>query len=276
MIKFKLKNIDNILPFESEENQVMHWFALTDGEYWIEIKGATLFEYTDDIIHYWGGEYKYADYQIIRFIEDFTSLFFNITESVPGDLFEKVKSAKLLKEIEEQRQIWMREEIVSDDKEMAIEESSRWIMDRTLDSWHLIGGPKISFFRHNEKVAIVWIADEVADNRIPIWTAQTGEVEMDFEDLILQIEDFGRRFLAEMEKQVENALKRDWGAIIIDMVKLKERQIEMAEDFNYWIKILRQDVLFQELRKSGALPETNWQSVRESLGKLNNNSSSKG
>lgn len=276
MINFKLKNIDNIVPWGSEDDQSMHWFALTNGEYWIEIQNATLFEYTDQVINYWGGERKYASYQIIRFIEDFTRLFFCITESIPGDLFENVKSAKLLKEIEVQRQRWMREETASGDKEMVVEASSTWIMNRTLDSRHLTGGPQISFFRHNEKIVIVWIADELVDNRIPIWTAQTGEAEMDFEDFIAKIEDFGEKFWEEMEKQVDHALKRDWGPITIDSAKLKERQIEMAGDFDYWIKILRQDVLYQKLRNSGAIPETNWQSVRESMDKLNNNSPNKG
>lgn len=273
MINFKLKNIDKIVPFGSDGNQVMHWFALTDGAYRIEIKNATLFEYTDEIQNYWGGDYKYVDYQIIRLIEDFTSLFFKITESVPDDLFEYVKSAKLLNKIEEQRQIWTG---ISDDKEMAIEESFRWIIDRTLYSHHLTGGPQISFFRHNEKILLVWIANQLVDDKIPIWTAQTGEVEIDFEDFILQIEDFGKNFFAEMEKQVNHALERDWGPIIIDKIKLKEEQIERAGDFDYWIKILKQDVLYQKLRTSGALPETNWEKVRESIDELINHSPNKG
>ncbi len=271
MINFKLENIDNINSFGSEGDQSMHWFALTNGEYWIEIQNVTLFEYTNEIRHYWGDTERYASYQIFRFIMDFTALFPSITESIPSDLFEKVKSAKLLGEIGNQMRI-----MASPDNEMAIEESYWWIRNRTLFSEYFTGAPEITFFRCNEKIKIIWIANQVVDNRIPIWTAQTGEAEMDFEDFIVKIEDFGKKFLIEMEKQVNSALERDWGDIIIDKTKLKECQIEMVGNFDYWIKILRQGVLYQKLRDSGAFPETNWQRVRESIDKLNNNSPNNG
>lgn len=148
MIKFKLKNIDDIIPFGSDGNQTIHWFGLTYGEYWLEIKNIKIFEYSDEILSHWGGQYKYVDYQIIRFIEDFSSLFFKITESIPSDLFDYVKSPKLLDEIEGQRRIWAG---ISYDKEMVAEESFKWITDRTLDSSHLTGGPRISFFRNDKK-----------------------------------------------------------------------------------------------------------------------------
>lgn len=271
MIHFKLKNINKIVSFGPEGDQTMHWFALTDGEYWIEVGDVTLFEYTDEILNYWGGDYRYVTYPIIRFIEDFTALFFQITESIPDDLFEYIKSKELLNKIEAQSKMWMEERIDKadlDDKEITVEESIRWILNRTLYSPHLTGAPQIRFFRNKDKILIVWVANQLVENKIPVWTARTGQFEINFEDFIVQIEKFGKKFIEEMEKQVNRAMEKDWGPVTIDRKKLKEQQIEREGDFDYWIKILRQDVLHQKLLKSGAIPETNWGKVKESLDKL--------
>lgn len=42
-----------------------------------------------------------------------------------------------------------------------------------------------------------------------------------------------------MEKQVSNALERDWGPVTIDKIGLEEAQHERERDLEYWIKILR-------------------------------------
>lgn len=265
MINFKLNHIDNIFPFGPKGDKTLHLFALTDGAYWMKINSSNLFEYTDEILNHWGGTCKYAEYQIMRFIEEFSSLFFKITEPIPSDLYVYVNSAKLLKQIEAQKVLWEGEKMDSGGKEIIYEESFGWILDRTLNSHHLTAAPCISFFRNNDKITIVWIADQLVENRIPIWTAQTGEVEMDFEDFVFHVEDFGKKFLAKMERQINNAVEKDWGPILIDKIKLKEQYIGLAGDFDYWIKILRQDVLYQSLRKHGSIPETNWESIRKNI-----------
>lgn len=44
MIKFKLYPLDKVSLFQTKENYTAHWFALTDGEYWIELGEKTLYE----------------------------------------------------------------------------------------------------------------------------------------------------------------------------------------------------------------------------------------
>jgi hypothetical protein len=45
LIDFKLRPLDRVTPWGGLEAPSLHWLALTEGEYWIEAGGRTLFEY---------------------------------------------------------------------------------------------------------------------------------------------------------------------------------------------------------------------------------------
>ncbi len=89
MINFRLKNIDEVIPFGEEPDLVMNWYALSDGELWLDFGGTILFEYTEEAIEYFDDLYsKYNDYYIARFLEDFSALFGTISHSIPERFFK--------------------------------------------------------------------------------------------------------------------------------------------------------------------------------------------
>ncbi len=71
-ISFKLQELDKIVPFGSKPNQSLHWFGLTDGLLWIDVNGQTIYEYTQEAQEYFDNQVNYNDYQIARFLEDFS------------------------------------------------------------------------------------------------------------------------------------------------------------------------------------------------------------
>ena len=53
-----------------------------------------------------------------------------------------------------------------------------WTDKRTIDSGHLIGGPHISIFRNGDNVRIVWETEHQLENKIDLWTAKNGAIEI--------------------------------------------------------------------------------------------------
>ncbi len=88
LINFKIRHPDNIFPWGDQSDARMHWFGLTDGEYWLDLNKTTLYEYTNEIL---AGEEvnntNHVEYQIVRLIEDWTSIFDAIVEPVPDAFY---------------------------------------------------------------------------------------------------------------------------------------------------------------------------------------------
>ena len=91
-----------------EPDTNIHWFGLTDGDYWLSVGNKTLYEYTEEIIRAWNiGGGKYTDYNIVRFLEDFTELFSAIGESLPEDFYQLARSHNSLYEYIVKLQAWL-------------------------------------------------------------------------------------------------------------------------------------------------------------------------
>jgi hypothetical protein len=108
LINSALKDPGDILPWGTEPDTKMHWFGLTDGDYWLSVGGKTLFEYTNEIIQQWGTHHShYTDYNIVRFLEDFSSLFAAIAETIPEELYRIAKSYVSLYDFYGNASIWL-------------------------------------------------------------------------------------------------------------------------------------------------------------------------
>jgi hypothetical protein len=90
----------------------------------------------------------------------------------------------------------------------------------------------LSFFRHNEKIRIIWDTEHSLDNGIILWTAKDGSFEMDYSDFIDEIKKFGDNFFKEMDKQIELTLAKEWDNIKIDKLRLIEEHNERKLTFD--------------------------------------------
>lgn len=246
LINFQLKPPEEIAPFGREPNTSLHWFGLTDGDYWLTLQGIRLYEYSDAKMQQWSGRpTRYSDYYIVRLIEDLTELFPVIAESVPRPLYDIAKTYSSFNSFQEKILAWMdtwpeEESAETEANDQQYDLLTGWIFARTLFSRHLKGGPRISCFRHEDKIALVWKADQMDDNQIPYWTACNGQFEMDYTDFIDQVEDFGSRFFPAMAAQVALAVERDWGTITLDKTRLVQEQQERKAEFDRQVAILKQ------------------------------------
>jgi len=248
-INFKLKHPDDISPFGEEPNTTLHWFGLTDSEYWLSLGELSLYEYSTNFLLRSGVEgTNHADYYLSRLVEDLMELFPAIGEPAPEPLYEIAKNGSSLSEFQEKAASWMEEQ--GDDETMGsnasvanFEAATKWISDRTLYSGHLFGGPGIGFFRQGNKISIVWKSDAVYEEKAPIWTAQNGQMEMAFENFFSEMEDFGDRFFSAMEQQVDLAVAKDWAPITLDKAGLLREKEERKNDYYTQLQLLKRSEL---------------------------------
>ena len=241
LINFKLRHPDNINPWGDQSETSMHWFGLTDGEYWLDLNKTTLYEYTNEIL---AGEEvnetNHVEYQIVRLIEDWTSIFESIAEPVPDAFYAIARENSYLYRF--YGAVQQKLDDLSEDPSIDMENYDKtieWIYSRTLTAGHLTFGPGISFFRNGNNISIVWNADYLTENNIPVWTARDGEIEMDYKTFINEMEDFGSRFFDAMDTQVQIAVEKDWGTTRINKERLIQEQQERRAEFKKSLAVLK-------------------------------------
>jgi hypothetical protein len=263
VINFKLRELDKISPWGQESELSLHWFALTDGDLWLTFGNDTIYEYSKEAMEYWDNKTTpYNDYQLSRFIEDFTGLFDKMRETVPQEFYELTKD---LKTFQSNAKKWLdiNDTDENDISDFYFEEYDKlisWTYQRSFDSGHLIGGPHLSFFRCNDKVRIVWDTEHVLENGISLWTAKDGSFEMDYSEFIDKINVFGQSFFSEMDKQIELVLAKEWGNIKIDKQRLVEEHKERKDEFFSTIQLLYKD----------PTEKTNWNEIEHLYKRMTN------
>lgn len=244
MINFKLRELDKIVPWGQDPELSLHWFGLTEGNLWLNFGNTTIYEYSKEVMDYWGNKQTpYNDYQLSRFIEDFTEIFHKIREIIPEELYNLTKD---LKKFQSDSKKWLSiyetdEDNYSDFYFEQYDKLISWTYQRTFDSSHLIGGPNLSFFRFNDKVRIVWDTEHTLENGINIWTTKDGSFEMDYSDFIQNIKAFATSFFFEMGKQIDLAIEKDWGKVKIDKQRLVKEHQERKDHFYSSIALLEQE-----------------------------------
>lgn len=258
MINFRLKNIDIIESVGQDDSKYLSWFWLTDGDLWIDFGNETIYEYSDEAMKHFGDKpTKYSDYQISRFIEDFSDLFKIIGESVPGKFYELTSD---LNGFLADSQDWLDKNDTDEDDYSDFYFDSydvliSWISKRLLDSSHLIGGPKLYFFRHMDKIRIVWDTDYKLENGVSLWTAKSGQLEIGYEDFVSKIKDFWIKFMEEMMRQVRLTREKEWGAIKVDKERVLQENRERIVDFFEKLKYL----------ENGTDYKTDWDMIEKKL-----------
>lgn len=239
-INFELKKLEQVALWGERPNQSIHWFGLTDGLLWIDIGNQTIYEYSKEAQDYFGDCIRYVDYQISRFLEDFSFLFRYAGESIPVELYDDIE------DFNNKLERWwdMHEE---DDTEELFDYFldtdyvglTEWYnFQHTMNSGHLTGGQYISFFRCRDKIKIIWDSTYETENGKSIWTSPSGIIEISYNEFVEEVKTFFQRFYVAMDKQVENAVNKNWGSVSLDKERLIIENKERKEGFNQAISFL--------------------------------------
>lgn len=244
LIHFKLKHPDNITPWGEGPDISMHWYGLTDGEYWLNVNKATIYEYTHEVLadsH--TNDSCYVDYQVARLLEDLTGIFDAVAEPVPDAFYAIAREHSYLYRfygaVQNRLENLPDNPSTDTDTYGHYDPAIEWIYSRTLTASHLTNDPAISFFRNRNNISLVWKADHLTEQNIPVWTAQNGELEIEYSNFIHEIEDFGNRFFNAMETQVQIAAAKDWGATKINKDALIREHQQRKARFQQSLSVLK-------------------------------------
>lgn len=241
-INFELQKLEKVMLWGAEPSFSIHWFGLTDGLLWIDAGEQTVYEYSEEAQRYFEGHSRYNDYQIVRFLEDFSETFPYISESVPKELYDSIETFDAETEQWKKLHIDEPDEVFDAFYFEAFCELIEWKVNRSFDSGHLVGGPYIGCFRHGDKIKFIWESSYCLESGQSIWTAPCGCCEMSYAEFAASVKNFFEEFFAAMDIQVEQALKKDWGTVSLDKKRLEEENRERKEYFYQQISFLEKNV----------------------------------
>lgn len=237
LLNFKLKHPTTIKPWGS-----VGWFVLSDAEYWLDLGKVKFYEFTEEALKEFGeASSKFVDYQLARLVDDFSILFEHISESLPEDFYKIAKQESSLFDFYSkagQKVDALNDENITDEYFYRIHKVLEWISNRSLSSMHLSSAPTICFFRNGDKISLVWDADRVTENGNQLWVAEKGNIEIDYDQFVAEVESFKGRLFEAMAEQIKIANSMDWGHFAVDNARRLEEQVERKEKFEVRMKFL--------------------------------------
>ncbi len=220
-----LKKPEDILPWGNS----LHWFGLSDGLLWIETDDGCIYEYTTEHMTLDDDKTRYNDYQLERFVQDFSYVFQMISRSVPREIYEVAE--KFIDMIFKWKELHEDDDDDSYDDFYFNEFCTLYDVFglRGIDSMHLIDGPNIFFIRCESMIKIIWVSDDT-DGR---WTSPSGFHVMNYDEFVSESERFLNSYLDDMEAMVNRLLVHPLENVDIDYERLakdlKDRKLVLSQ-----------------------------------------------
>jgi hypothetical protein len=158
-------------------------------------------------------------------------LFPVINKSIPESLYTVVHDDKSIKGFRDKAVDRIASSEYTDADYDKLENTIGWLDQRRLPTGHLKNGPKMWFFRKGDMIRIVWQTDRKREDGSNVWTACDGHTEIRYSKFINCVEEFYNSFFHEMDKQVEQALLKDWKKISLDKKYLQQEHTQRRNDF---------------------------------------------
>ncbi|HWB07086.1 MAG TPA: DUF5984 family protein [Verrucomicrobiales bacterium] len=222
LFNFTLAPLERIEPWGFPEEYRLHWFGLTEGEYWLEAGDSRLLEYSEQARRE-DGMSRYCEYQVARLYEDVMEMAPDVLEPVPAALVRCISG-------ESGRRWW--EMFCSwyadreDDPPMDIVGAvNEWRRKRLLDTLYLTPGANIYLWSDEAMVHIEWDnRGELIGGR-PAWSAECGSWELRREDFENEVRSFHERLMEQMGERVEavagGALRALRPEVYVDLEQLQ-------------------------------------------------------
>ena len=205
LFNFTLVPLHEIKPWGEPPHESLHWFGLTDSQYWIEVGATRLLEYNDGARR--RGASRFCDYQAVRLYEDVIDLARYALEPIPPDLAPYI-AGKGRKKTHGRMSAWCdkNSERTDDHYWSDVDAGSTWIGMRELDTAYLQPSADIVMWSDESMVHIEWDnRDKLIDGEIA-WTALFGKYSLTRADFVAECRGFHERLMDAMSERVNQVV----------------------------------------------------------------------
>lgn len=238
---FELRPIDEVAPW-GDQNPTLHWFGLTDGQYWIEAGGHELLRYRDDVARRCGLARPYPEYYVARLWEDVLELVPALIEPVPEDLVPLVDGS-------------FSGGLLHDDGDDDVNAALSFVGDHSMYLGHLLSPPDLSVWRHLvDGLDVVTVRQAVPEGEGSLFAGPSRSVTVSADDFFGAVADMDRRLFAEMDERCTE-LERNGApsGVALDLHQLRVEQDQRRQ----WLP-----------RALGSPIDRDWAQVRLGLEKI--------
>lgn len=254
LFNFKLTPLGQVKPWG---DQRLHWYGLTDGQYWLEAGDHILLEYTEHARSH-SLSTRFCDYLVVRLYEDLLEILPFVLETMPDELIPYF-SGDSGKAWERKSADWfssnMDAHLDADEFWEIADISATWIGSRILDTGYLNPSFPIRMRSDMGSVYIEWDSRDKLINGQLAWTATCGQYRIPREVFITEVHAFHTALMEQMAMRIDQVLA---GAlpkeIQIDLPGLQHEQAMRSADIKRAL--------------SGPIVPTNWDAVLESVRKI--------
>lgn len=253
LFNFTLVPVENVRPWGEPGNLNLHWFGLTDSQYWIEAGSDSLLEYSNLVRERFGGS-RYCDYYVARLYEDVMEMVPHVLEPIPPVLVPYISGISG-RAWEATFRSWMEshdEQPLNDRFWQIVDAASCLHNPRCMITNYLSPPAKIMMWSDESTVHIEWDNRDESFEGVQAWSAVQGAFVLPREQFISEIQSFHSRLMEQMAVRVEQVQA---GALSSDI------QIDLPG--------LQQEHEFRSLpidrTIARSLQPTDWQRVHEAI-----------
>lgn len=203
LFQFELRPLDQIQPWGAPADPNLHWFGLTDGEYWIQAGEHRLFEYANPAQARPGGS-RFCDYQVVRLYEDVIDLASYALEPVPEELQQYIE----IDESKPWKYFWSKwceaidEHDVSEETLDLLDDAGSWMGRRQLDSLYLTPSTNVIVWSDSDSVHFQWDNRDKLLHGCQAWSAQHGSWQLPRANFADEVRSFHDRLMEQMAQRV--------------------------------------------------------------------------
>lgn len=255
--RFDLAPIESISPWGAPNKPELSWFALTWGDFWIELGGDELFRYTPAVLATWGLSKPYADYPIAAFLRDVRSCVGPALAPLPAEIERLAADVYGLAELQSRtRRV---ADAMGGRAASALHyDAWRWLGEREPWMSYLVERPLFYFARFGDGIQISYDNRGCLVDGVPVWTAQIGVHRVSVEAFTAAVTQVSVALLDAMAARIDDiASGRAVRQAPIDVASLRTQHAEWQREFSGKLEPSLPDVswdrAFTALRMLGAL-----------------------
>ena len=203
LFNFRLAALEQVKPWGEPPSQRLHWFGLTDGQYWLQVGKDALFEYSE-AARQKSGCPRYCSYQVVRLYEDVLEIVSDVLEPVPSDISPYLNLDRRMK-WGRAYNAWAQDaesRLPEDQYWESIDVATSWIGERTLDSAYLTPSTRIQLWSDGRDVHVEWDNRDKLIEGVEAWTATAGSYAIPIAAFIAEVQSFHDRLMAQMFERV--------------------------------------------------------------------------